>query len=527
MSSSGRGNRVENESGHRAAAYVRMSTEHQQYSTENQLETITAFALSRQLEIVKIYTDSGKSGLRLEGRDQLKNLLTDVESGRAEFSVILVYDVSRWGRFQDPDESASYEIRCKQSGVKVLYCAEQFENDGSAVSSIIKNVKRTMAGEYSRELSVKVHAGQSRLIQLGVRQGGAAGFGLRRMLVDQAGNHKGVLEVGEHKSIQTDRVILVPGPEDEVNTVRWIYSAFVLEGMNESEIASLLNKQGIRTDRGSLWTRGTVHQILINEKYVGDNVWNRTSFKLKMQRVHNPPASWTRAEGAFTPLIDRLTFNAARQIILGRSYRLTDDQMLGWLRRLLSQHGYLSGIIIDEAPGCPSSSAFTSRFGSLIRTYTLIGYNPGRDYRYVEINKRLRKLHPSIVSEAIDALNSVSAKVIYDQKSGQLWINDEFSASLVLCRCKVTSAGHHRWVVRFDTESMPQITIAVRMSEDASAIRDYYLLPHIDIHAEQLRLGEAADFGIDAYRTDDLSLLAYLARRVPIRGDSYGSYPRN
>ncbi len=164
----------------RAAAYVRMSTEHQQYSTENQLDVITAFALSRNLEITKVYTDAGKSGLRLEGRDQLKSLLTDVESGFAEFGVILVYDVSRWGRFQDPDESASYEIRCKQAGVRVLYCAEQFENDGSAVSSIIKNVKRTMAGEYSRELSVKVHAGQLRLIQLGVRQGGAAGYGLTK-----------------------------------------------------------------------------------------------------------------------------------------------------------------------------------------------------------------------------------------------------------------------------------------------------------------------------------------------------------
>lgn len=143
----------------RAVAYVRMSTEHQQYSTENQLDVIRVFAETRDLEVVRVYADEGKSGLRLDGRDSLKALLRDAESGNADFSVVLVYDVSRWGRFQDPDESASYEIRCKHAGVKVLYCAEQFENDGSPVSSIIKSVKRTMAGEYSRELSVKVHAG--------------------------------------------------------------------------------------------------------------------------------------------------------------------------------------------------------------------------------------------------------------------------------------------------------------------------------------------------------------------------------
>lgn len=500
----------------RAAAYVRMSTEHQQYSTENQLDVITAFALSRNLEITKVYTDAGKSGLRLEGRDQLKSLLTDVESGFAEFGVILVYDVSRWGRFQDPDESASYEIRCKQAGVRVLYCAEQFENDGSAVSSIIKNVKRTMAGEYSRELSVKVHAGQLRLIQLGVRQGGAAGYGLRRMLVDHTGSHKGILQAGQHKSIQTDRVILVPGPEDETETVQWIYNAFVEDGLSEAEIAANLNGQGKLTDRGTSWTRGTVHQILINEKYVGDNVWNRTSFKLKLERVNNPPATWARAEGAFSAIVDRLIFNAARQIILARSYRLTNEEMLDALRRLLHQHGRLSGIIIDESNGCPSSSAFASRFGSLIRTYTLIGYDPGRDYRYLEINKKLREAHPKIVSAAIAAIHAVGATAEQDRKSDLLWINKEFSAALVLCRCRSLANGVNRWILRFDNLVRAEITIAVRMSEDACSIRDYYLLPHIDLFSQKLRLGETNENGFDAYRYDDLSMLTYLARRVAL-----------
>src|SRR3546814_11500702 len=98
------------------------------------------------------------------------------------FEAILVYDVSRWGRFQDPDEAAHYELRCKRAGIAVHYVAEQFENDGTIGSSIIKTVKRAMAGEYSRELSVKVFKGQCRLITLGYRQGGAAGFGLRRKI---------------------------------------------------------------------------------------------------------------------------------------------------------------------------------------------------------------------------------------------------------------------------------------------------------------------------------------------------------
>ena len=130
----------------RAAEYVRMSTEHQQFSTENQRDKIREYAARRGIEIVRTYADEGKSGLRIDGRQALQRLIKDVENGLADFQVILVYDVSRWGRFQDADESAYYEYICRRAGIQVAYCAEQFENDGSPVSTIVKGVKRAMAG---------------------------------------------------------------------------------------------------------------------------------------------------------------------------------------------------------------------------------------------------------------------------------------------------------------------------------------------------------------------------------------------
>lgn len=146
----------------RAAAYVRMSTEHQQYSTSNQMDVIREFAKRRGLEIVKEYSDEGKSGLNIQGRDSLAQMIRNVQDGEINFSSILVYDVSRWGRFQDADESAYYEYACRRSGVAVHYCAEQFENDGSPVSTIVKGVKRAMpvntAGSCHRKFS-KVRAG--------------------------------------------------------------------------------------------------------------------------------------------------------------------------------------------------------------------------------------------------------------------------------------------------------------------------------------------------------------------------------
>src|SRR6202158_3380275 len=189
-----------------------MSTEHQRYSTENQSDSIRCYAEQRGIQIIRTYADHGKSGLRVDGRDALKQLIEDVQCGTAEFAAILVYDVSRWGRFQDADESAYYEYICKRAGIGVQYCAEQFENDGSPISTIVKGVKRAMAGEYSRELSAKVFTGQCRLIELGFRQGGVAGFGLRRLLIDQSGKPKSQPTRGEHQSTYYSRLVVASGP---------------------------------------------------------------------------------------------------------------------------------------------------------------------------------------------------------------------------------------------------------------------------------------------------------------------------
>jgi DNA invertase Pin-like site-specific DNA recombinase len=461
---------------HWAAVYVRMSTEHQQYSTSNQMDVIREYAKRRGLEIVKEYSDEGKSGLNIQGRDSLAQMIQDVESGQATYSCILVYDVSRWGRFQDADESAYYEYVCRRAGVAVHYCAEQFENDGSPVSTIVKGVKRAMAGEYSRELSSKVFQGACRLIQLGYKQGGTAGFGLRRMLMDQAGQQKATLKMGEQKSLQTDRVILVPGPPEEVELVRWMYREFVDSGRSESDIAAALNAQGILTDFGRAWTRGAVHQVLTNEKYIGNNVYHRTSFKLKRRHVVNPPDKWIRADGAFAGIVKPEIFLKAREIILARSRKYTDDEMLELLREVLGRHGEISGILIDEAEGIPSSAAYRHRFGSLV-----IGYDPEIDFSFIEINRRLRQEHATTVASVIGQIQALGVIVNQDPATGLLRLSNELRVSIVLCRHRTTAAGSSRWVIRLDAGLKPDITVAVRMDPTNEKPLDYYLLPAIDM----------------------------------------------
>ena len=380
-----------------------------------------------------------------------------------------------------------------------------FENDGSPVSTIVKGVKRAMAGEYSRELSSKVWIGQGHLIELGFRQGGPPGLGFRRTLVDQFGAVKGTLSRGEHKSIQTDRIVLSVGPEQEQEAVRRIYRLFVHEGRTEKEIAVALNKEGLLSDLGRLWTRGTVHQILINEKYLGNNVWNRVSFKLKRRRVRNDPDVWIRSDGVFPAIIDRNIFDAAQTIIKTRSIRMSDDELLDALRGLCRKTGILSGITIDEAEGVPSSSAYRSRFGSLLRAYELIGYRPRRDYRYIAINRALRLRHADIVEDVLEALRRWGSIVVVEPVSGALTVNGEFTASIVIARCRRTPAGSRRWRLRFDRGLLPDITIVVRMCANNVDALDYYLLPSIDMEPVKLRLADENGLGLDAYRFEELT----------------------
>ena len=500
-----------------AAMYVRMSTDHQKYSTENQETAIREYAEKRNIEIIEIFADQGKSGLDIQGRDALKNLIATVEGGLAKFSCILVLDVTRWGRFQDADESAYYEYVCRRAGIDVLYVAEQFENDGSPVSTIVKGVKRAMAGEYSRELSAKVFAGQCRLIEKGFRQGGPAGFGLRRMLIDEHGEEKGVLKRGQHKSLQTDRVILVPGPEEEIETVRWIYKSFVDERRNEAEIAELLNKNGIETDLNRDWTRPTVHQVLTNEKYIGNNVFNRTSCKLKRKRVNNDEEMWIRNEGAFEAIVDPRYFYMAQGIIAQRSRRYSDEDLLEKLRELHKRKGWLSGILIDETEDMPSSSAYLSRFGSLVRAYKMIGYTPDRDYRYIEINKHLRSMHPEIIEKTLSGIEELGGEVSYNEDTGLLDVNGEITASIVISRCFQTQGGRNRWKLRLDSGRRADIAIVVRMDGKNEDILDYYLLPAIDIEHPQFRMADNNGFSLDIYRYDCLEAFFMLAERTEIR----------
>lgn len=360
-----------------AAQYLRMSTERQDYSLQNQSDGIAAYAAAHGYSLVRTYRDSARSGLSLKGRTGLQRLLADVLKPDRPFTAILVFDVTRWGRFQDLDQGAHYEFLCRAAGVRVVYCAEPFELDGGTKAALMKQLKRLMAAEASRELSAKTVAGQLLQARLGHRQGAPLIYGVQRVLVDRRGRPLSVLERGSWKAQRDHHVILRPGPAHELVVVRWIFRRFLLRGATPTSIARELNAAGVPYIGARIWDRDSLARLLRHELMIGIYVYNRTSRILQGPKVRNPPHTWVRVQ-VFDPLVPPALF-ARAQAKLRRSYRRwTREDLLAALGKVLTAHGRLSAALIMASPDAPCVGVYAKHFGKLSAAYSALGYRPSR-----------------------------------------------------------------------------------------------------------------------------------------------------
>jgi DNA invertase Pin-like site-specific DNA recombinase len=500
-----------------AAQYLRMSTEHQQYSLENQSLAIQKYAESHSFEVVHTYSDAAKSGLVLRRRVGLQQLLREVVAGTSGYRAILVYDVSRWGRFQDTDESAHYEFLCKSAGVPVHYCAETFANDGSLQSLIMKALKRTMAGEYSRDLGVRVFAGMKRLTLLGFKAGGVAGYGLRRVLVSSSGVPKQELTLGERKSIATDRVILAPGPPHEVQIVKNIYRMFISDQRSLCSIARRLNGSSVPRPGHSKWDFSAVRTILTHPKYVGCAVFGQVSKKLNTPAVKVPKSGWILMPGAFDPIIDPATFAEAQKVFGGHRCERTNEELLDDLRRLLASEGRLSHTVIKNSPDLMAPGTYSTRFGGLRKAYHLIGYDHsdrlgGADTRHCTMALReelISRIVAMFPTEVVVVRPGVHCR-------RRLWLFNRVNVSVLIVRSDLVYKTTRRWIVEPVRQERKFITLLARLDEGNRAIVDFHVLPNID-RPKPFQLSES--WLKRGKRLTDLSRLCEVVARLhPVNG---------
>lgn len=466
-----------------AAQYLRMSTEHQQYSSENQAAAIRQYADERNFEIVATYSDEGKSGVTVGGRSGLLQLIDDVESGPSSFAAILVYDVSRWGRFQNPDDAAVYEVRCRWAGVPVHYCAEPFENDGGVLSSIMKTLKRAMAAEYSRELSAKVTEGHLRMLERGYHQGGFPCFGLQRVLIDADGRRKQILGFRERKNLQSDRVILEPGPPEHVEIVNEVYRRY-LGGEQQSSLVLALNRRGDFQANGRPWTEGTMRRMLTSECYIGNIVWGKQEGKLGRSRRKVVKSNWIRQEAAFPLVVEQSVFWRVQAEMARRKSRYSENDILTGLRRLLKKHGTLNKPIIDKADGVPSTTAIARCFGSLSAAYEKVGFQSVPNNKSTKANARVTALAGRIGKVFAKELGQSRVEHV-----GPVCRLEQDNASVIvlLARYIDRMASVERWYFHWDRLDQAAFAVIGLMDPLNAKVSAYYVVPGPDMAKLQHR----------------------------------------
>lgn len=489
----------------RAAEYLRMSTQHQRYSIANQKQVIDAYARSHSMIIVETYADGGKSGLTLSGRSDLQRLLRDVASGQATYQVVLVYDVSRWGRFQDTDESATYEFLCRRRGIKVIYCAEPFFDDSTPMADILKSVKRGMAAEKSRELSEKVHRGQCRLVTLGYNQGGEAPYGLRRLLLDESGEPRFVMRPRQRKNLKTDRVVLVHGPARERAVVRAVFRMFADEKRSTPQIVAELNRRGIKNAYGRPWRRWCIHNMLKNEKYIGNMVWNRVSLKLKTPRKKNAPSEWVRADGSIEPIISLELWQRTQARFASAIRKMSNYEALQKLRKLLERTGYLTGEVIDAAEGMPSSQCYRSRFNGLDRAFEHVGYTSDRYVSWGKSFGRNQAIRNRVRDEILHGFVKLGA--FLESWGHLIRVDGQFSVAVVTACHRLTCTGQSRWLPNTWVYKKVELYVVVRLDRANREIMDYYLIPDLGRPIAKSRIGGIGHEMLEIYRSPSLQPL--------------------
>ena len=467
------------------------------------------------MEVVRTYADHGKSGLDLSTRSGLKQLLADAVVPDPGFQAVLVYDVSRWGRFQNPDQGASYEYMLEMAHIRIHYCAEQFQNDGTLASSILKTLKRGMAGEYSRELSEKVWAGNRRIAELGFHIGGYAGYGLRRQLVGQNGKFKQILNRKDIKGLQSDHVLLVPGPKNEVRVVHRIYKMYIEQCLCEREIAKKLNDEGVPWSASRPWTRMCIRHILTNPKYIGVSVYNRTSFKLHKTFVHNPRKEWIWRAGAFEPIVTERRFEQARIIATSRVRTVSTQHLLDSLTALVKREGRVSERLIESVEGMPSATTYINRFGSLRNAYKLVGWKPTLQQRFIELNATVADHRGKLIAKILADFSPLEMDVDHDKNKCLFTASCGILISFVVTRCSPVK-NHNYWNVYFPPNLPAHFYVVARLKPGNDEAWDYFIFAKEVLANHRVTLGAVNSAKLEAHRFDNLAAFATVLRDTRI-----------
>jgi DNA invertase Pin-like site-specific DNA recombinase len=518
--------------------YLRRSTDRQEQSIPDQQRAVEAYAAEQGFELLRFYVDDAISGTSALGRRAFQQMLADAQRpGGADFGVIVVYDVKRFGRV-DNDEAGYYRHLLKTHGVEVRYASENFTGDYT--DDLLRPVKQWQARQESKDLSKVTIRGLLSRVGGGWWMGGVPphGYDLRyenergeflfilrhmpdgsKQVLDDRGRMTRTLARGESLSIsKRDRAKLVPGEPARVETIRRLFRMYV-EGKGIKAIADALNRSGTPTPRGPAWSHiyagvwraSCVRAILVNPIYAGDMVWNRrTDARFHMivggkdgraverrqahgaRLVPNDEADWIIIPDTHEGLVSRKLFTQARDIRLGRPVCANQigrpKPVGGWTgarSRFLLSGLVRCGVCGGRYQGVTRQKGKPRRDGTKVRTYSYACGN------YIAKGTSACRFNP-VGQEVLE--NAVICGVLefyskYQGEAGRERLTDAVRAGL---GAEATDLAQARARIETDRAKVER-TIANLLDHVTRASRDMVDRRLEELRAERQRLEARAD----------------------------------
>ncbi|MTI96677.1 MAG: recombinase family protein [Firmicutes bacterium] len=236
----------------RVAAYCRVSTEteEQNSSYEVQVAHYTEFIKKNaEWEFAGIFADDGISGTNTKKREEFNRMIDECMEGNID--LVITKSISRFAR--NTLDCLKYIRQLKDKNIAVFFEKENI-NTMDAKGEVLLTIMASLAQQESQSLSQNVKLGLQYRYQQGKVQVNHNRF--MGYTKDEEGN-----------------LIIVP---EEAEIIKRIYKEY-LEGKSLAGIGRDLEKDGILTAAGKpRWRPETIKKILMNEKYIGDALLQKT-----------------------------------------------------------------------------------------------------------------------------------------------------------------------------------------------------------------------------------------------------------
>ncbi|MCB9741778.1 MAG: recombinase family protein [Alphaproteobacteria bacterium] len=289
-----------------AVTYCRVSSDEQaakDISIPAQRKALRRWAALREdLEIIEQFEDQGVSAYApADRRPGFCQMVAYCRRHDVDF--ILVHKLDRFSRNQE--ESILFKSLLRKHGVAVRSITETFDPDtpqGFLYEGMIEVINQF----YSMNLATETLKGMREAASRGHYMGGQVPYGYRAVRIDDGGGRS-------HRE-------LVPGPPEQVETVRRMFRMSADEGKGVRSIAAALNEQDIPSPGGVRWSMSTVHAILRSRIYAGDLVWGKTKKKGRLGRTRAERERWVITEDAHEALVDRALFERCQERLDTRTF---------------------------------------------------------------------------------------------------------------------------------------------------------------------------------------------------------------